>query len=162
MKLVYRPMRPEDKMFVVASWLASFRRSMHAGMIAMDDWSAVMVPQIDRVLARPRVRVLVAADPTETDRVADLFGYLVWEERPGQPVPLVYYCYIKHAYRRSGLARGLMKAARIDTTKPFDYVCQTQAVGYLRDAGKLAHARWRPMLGRYSNERQIQEHEDHP
>jgi len=159
MRIVYRRMKPDDRAFVVNSWLRSFRRAPSAGLIAMGRWSAVMVPEIEDILDRPRVRVLVAADPTATDHVADLFGHLVWEDDEHGGLPLVYYCYVKHAYRGSGLARGLMNKAGIDPTSAFPYVCQTQAVSYLRDAGKLPHARWRPLLGR-SNERNQHEREE--
>lgn len=170
-------MQPEDRDFVVATWCASFRRSAYAGLVAMDDWFDVMTPQLEKIIDRPRVHVLVIADPTETDRIADLFGHLVWEDgvqeveravvgstltikRP-QPdphlLPLVYFCYVKQDYRGHGFARGLMRAAAIDPSKPFNYVCQTHASTSMREKGKLPSANWRPLLGRYTNERKQHE-----
>jgi hypothetical protein len=155
-RIHHRPMQPGDRRFVVASWTSSYRRSPHAGLIDDDDWWAVMSAQVEKVLARPGVRVVVAADPTETDGVADLFGYLVWEPpAPTRREPLVFYCYVKQGYRwdpdskhNPRIASGLFKAAGIDPRAPFLFVCNTQAVTYLSEAGKLPRATWRPLLGR--------------
>lgn len=161
MRLVVRKMRPEDRDFVIGTWLHSYRRAPAAGLIAMDDWQAVMSPQLGKILDRPRVHVLVVADGDRGGaELADLFGHLVFEDLVGQPLPLVYFAYVKHAYRRSGLARSLMRAAGIDPTSAFPYVCETKAVQYLREAGKLPRARWCPLLGRQPNQpNQEREHE---
>jgi GNAT superfamily N-acetyltransferase len=161
MRIVIRRMRPEDRAFVVSSWVASFRRSPHAGMISMESWRDVMTAEVERVLARPRVKVLVVSDADAVDHLADLIGHLVWQEpsTAAEP-PLVFFTYVKHGYRGNGFARRLFRVAGIDPTSPFNYVCQTRAAASLAEAGKLPRARWRPLLGR-SNERSPQhERED--
>ncbi len=126
-------------------------------MIDMDDWSDVMVPQIEKRLDNPRNQVLVVADPTSTDNIANLFGHLVWRPAEGDMPPLIYFCYVKKDHRGNGFARGLLKAAGIDPTGPYNYVCRTYALIGLYDAGKMPRASWRPLLGRQEYERKEQD-----
>lgn len=125
----------------------------------MADWHEFMTRTIGGILARPHVRVLVAADADATDHVADLFGWLVWMAREGQP-PLVFYAYVKHAFRfdprtSTGprIASRLFRHAGIDPKERFDFACQTHIVGSLKAAGKIRNAEWRPLAGRFPNER---------
>ncbi len=104
--------------------------------------------QIGRILDRPRTQAWLVADADVTDGVADLIGHLVYED---DPVPLVYFCYVKHDWRGNGFARGLLRAAEIDIARPFNYVCHTYMTDNLLKAGKMRHANWRPLLGRYGD-----------
>ena len=149
MRVVYRPMRPDERGFVISSWLLSYRKSMSAGIVPMDRWWEIMEPVVARYLARSRV--IVAADPTETTRTADLFGHVVYETPPGR-LPFVWYVYVKHDYRRNGLARGLLRTAGITVDTPIHYGCRTPVLTRLHEAGKLPRAEWRPLLGRVTQE----------
>lgn len=142
-----------DRLFVVDSWVASFRDAFTAGLIQVEDWYAVMIPQINKVLDKPDVRTVVASMPG-VDRVADLLGFVVAE--PEGPVPLVYYVFVKEHYRRGGrgriwggpgVGRGLFGAIGVDPARPFNYVCSTPMCRTLER--KIPMARWRPLLGRF-------------
>jgi hypothetical protein len=133
------------------SWISSYRRSPHAGLVAMDDWHGVMEMTITKIIDRPDVRVLVAADCETGDGMSDLFGWLAW--MPHAEGPLVFFCYCKHAYRRAGIATRLFQHARIDPRGRFSYACLTHVVGSLSAAGKIPRAKWRPLLGRFPEER---------
>jgi hypothetical protein len=174
MKLAIRPADAGDRAFIAASWSTSAGRPAQVvGILTRDAWRTAVWSSVPEVLDRPGVRALVAADPTEDTRRADLFGFLVWEPaacavtpdpRTRQPVyrraaagplPLVWFCYVKAGYRfdrasthNARIASGLFRAAGIDPRSPFPYVCDTRFVGRLRDAGKLPAAQWRPELGR--------------
>jgi hypothetical protein len=157
-KLVIRPMHATDRTFVVESWISSYRRSPHAGLISMGAWHEVMTATIDAILARPGVQVLVAADADAAAGESDLFGWLAW--MPHEDGPYVFFVYVKHAARydtasRTGprIATRLFQHARIDPRGRFSYACLTHVVGSLSAAGKIPRAKWRPLLGRFPEER---------
>ncbi len=143
-----------DRHFVVDGWVSTYRDAYTAGLIQVEDWYGVMIPQIDKVLAKPDVRVTVAALAGATDRVADLLGFIVadTEESP----PLVYYVLVKEHYRRAGrgrlwngpgIGRSLFAAIGIDPAQPFNHVCSTPMCRTLER--KIPMARWRPLFGRF-------------
>lgn len=156
MTIAYRIADALDRPFVVSGWSASYRTSHTAGLIAMDDWENVMHAQIAKVLDRPTTTTLVAFDPNEMDRVADLAGFLVFD-RAGLS-PLVHYCYVRGPRRKNGVARGLFRIARIDPTKPFMYTCTTATSYHVVKAGKIPLARWEPLTARYGNQNQGEQH----
>lgn len=159
--VVYRPAElgtaespGPDRLFVKDGWLGSYRDAYTAGLIQVEDWYPVMIPQLDKVLAKPDVRVTVAAIAGTPDRVADLLGFIVadLEETPA----LVYYVFVKEHYRRAGrgriwggpgIGRGLFDAIGVDPTQPFNYVCSTPMCRRLER--KIPMARWRPLDGRF-------------
>lgn len=173
MRIVSRNMRDEDRDFVIGNWLSSYRRSPHAGLISMPTWRAVMGPELAGILAREQVRTIVIDDVEESTRTVNLLGFVVWQlghfefdtERRAvwkDHPPLVYFAYVKHGHRGHGLLRVLLRAAGMSMASRFDYVCQTHAAIRLCEAGKLPNARWRPLLGRYANERNDHEREAEP
>jgi GNAT superfamily N-acetyltransferase len=142
--LAYRPAVAADMPLVVGSWLDSFRTAHAAGLIAMDDWRAVMEPQIEKLLARPGAVVFVAHRPGEdAEHRADLYGWIAAEP----DIALVHYVYVKHSYRRMGLARGLLGAAGIKLAEPFEFSCKTAVVRELQR--KIPRARWNPLAARF-------------
>lgn len=157
--IAYRIADAIDRPFVRSGWSASFRTSHTAGLIAMDDWERVMHPQIDRLLDWPSTVTLVAYDPAETDRVADLAGFLCYDRERGA-APLVHYCYVRTTRRHSGVARGLFRISRIDPASRFLYTCSTAATASLARAGKLPLAKWSPLAARF-NERLDTNQEKH-
>jgi hypothetical protein len=140
--------------FIANGWVDSYKAADSAGMIQIDDFFRVMIPQVTRAMQRPDVRTMVAAAAGGEPGVTDLVGFIVadTEEKP----PLVYYVYTKAAYRRggrgriwegSGVARALFEAIGVDPGAPFRYVCKTAMVSVL--ARKIPMARWQPLLGRF-------------
>jgi GNAT superfamily N-acetyltransferase len=148
--VTYRPGEAEELGFIVSSWQKSFRTAYAAGLIQMTDWADVMEPQLCKVLARPAVRVWVAANPHTEDRRLDVHGWIAVEHDPDGAIdrepPLIHYCYVKQAYRRMGLATGLVKAAGIDTSVEFHYTCKTPVVTKIA----LPCGRWRPLRARFA------------
>lgn len=180
MRLIVRPMRPrvaprtpdsppDDQSFVVESWIASFRH--RPPIVAVGDWHGVMSLAISKILARPEVKVIMAADADAEPGIADLLGWMAYETRaveraydegkreyryrrvppaeraPGMD-PLVWYVNVKADYRGHGIARRLFSTAGIDPRDRFHFVCETRAVGQLTAAGKIPRATLRPNLGR--------------
>lgn len=139
--ITHRPFEPDDRNFIVNSWVASYRDSDTAGMIQVDDWYAVMIPQVNKVLAKPDVETIVACGQSDTSH---LYGFICFD-RADNP-PLVYYVFVKSAYRRNGIAKGLFDAAGIRPDSVFHYVCSTPWASRLER--KMPLARWMPRRGR--------------
>lgn len=101
--------------FVLGGWSSSLKHARDAGMITSDDWIGVMHQQIAKICARPEARVFVAADQV-------LIGFIA-----GEPAErIVYYCFVKEAYRRNGVARSLFEALGVDPRARFAYPVMTR------------------------------------
>jgi len=133
--------------FIVHSWVSSYQHAHAAGMIAVEDWFHVMIPQVDKLLRRPNVHTLVAYETDDPDRMADLYGFIAFDatSRP----PIVFYVFVKEASRRFGVARGLFHAAGIDPKKPFVYACTTGIVSRIAYDRKIPLAKWDPLTARF-------------
>lgn len=159
--VVYRPAElgtheapGPDRLFVVDAWVATYRDAYTAGLIQVEDWYEVMLPQVGKALARPDVRTVVAAADGAEPGIADLLGFVTADT--AEYLPLVYYVFVKEHYRRAGrgrlwggpgIARGLFAAIGVDPVKPFNYVCSTPTCRILQR--KIPLARWQPQLGRF-------------
>ena len=154
---------PSDLPLVLDNWLQSYRKSHAAGLIAMDQWSEVMTPQLERILARPGVEVLVAFRPGAAVG-SDVYGWLAlerdflvlksrfvrgaWENTLGpSDLPLVHFVYTLKIYRERGIASALLLAAGIGREDPFLYTCKTGISTRL--AKKYPRADWEPFVARY-------------
>ncbi len=150
MTIDYRRALPRDREFVISTWSSSYKDSHSAGMITDEDWPSVMHVQIGKTIDRPDCTVIVACDSTARDHIADLYGFIAADSS----VPLVWYVYVKSAYRRLGIARGLYAAAGIDPAAAHSWACKTAVAAHLAKpvneggAGKIPHARFDPKLGR--------------
>lgn len=133
MTIAYRPAEIEDAQFVVSTWSRGFKESRSAGMIADEDWPRVMHPQIQKVLSRPGVQTIVAYENTDP---SFLYGWICGT--PGTALPVVFFTYVKEAYRRAGYARGLFAALGVDPAKRFYYTCWTPVISKLDGAIPLA------------------------
>lgn len=163
MSFAIRPADAGDRTFIIQNWLDSYRTAFSAGLIAMEDWYKVMWPQVEKVLDRPGVRTLVAHETDETERVADLYGFITFDpamrhllgrDKRATILPTVVYVYVKGSHRRWGYARKLFAAAGIDPRSEFVYVCDTEATKRLRM--KIPNAKWAPLSARFphtTNER---------
>ena len=143
--LAYRPADDRDRRFIVDAWVSSFRTAHSAGMIAMEDWRAVMWPQVEKMLERPDVISTVAYETDDKDRLADLYGFIAADVEMSPP--LILYVYVKEAYRKTGIARGLFKSIGVDPSKPFHYACKTHIVRTVER--KIPMAKWQPLLARF-------------
>lgn len=150
----YRAATEDDRVFVRATWSSSYKNAHAAGMIASEDWPDVMHRQIDKLLARPGARAIVAYDRA---RPTFLYGHIVGDVTG--PVPIVFYVYVKEPYRstpraeggaRSGPrhARGLFEALGVDPARPFVYACKTAVISLL--TSKIPRARFVPAAARYT------------
>jgi len=175
---VIRKATPQDLRFVVKTWLDSYRASHTAGLLSLTphlepcahcgNWvdygyHAVMAKIIRRILERPGVEVLVAANPRALPP-NDLHGYIIVERDVKVPfyrpphyalelrdtdAPLVHYVLVKKIYRNFKLARALFEAAGVDPTKPFLSTCTTPISESIRKAHKIPGNEWSPLCVRF-------------
>lgn len=103
--------------FVLSGWSSSSKDSREAGMITAEDWVDVMHVQIAKIVARPECRVLVAHGEPGV-----YLGFIAGE--PDERI--VYFCYVKSLYRRSGIARALFESLGIDPRGRFAYPMNTR------------------------------------
>lgn len=97
---VIRPLREEERAFVLAAWLKSYR---NAPLMRLVDNRTYYVKQAENIIAMlENSRCFVAADP-EDDTV--LWGFIVVE------FDFCHYVYVKHLMRHHGIARTLWQAA---------------------------------------------------
>jgi len=135
------------------------------------DFSAVMEVTLARLLQRPGLTTWVAHNPRERPP-HDLYGYLVsetganlpryvfgGEEQPRLEVkyatePMVHFVFVKHLYRKMGIARALFQVAGIDPAEPFLYTCKTSNLSKLEQAGKLSREKhsWFPLSVRFAKQ----------
>ena len=141
-----------ERRFCIDAWLKSMKSSHAAGLIDAYQWYAVMIPQLDRIWARPGVRTMIAYNPeTRPGDAAGLLGFICAE--PDSAPPLVYYVSVKEAYRRMGIAQKLFKAIGISPTKRFDYACKTAVLSYPSTlVEKVPLAKWNPVGARYDRD----------
>lgn len=170
-----------DLTFVVKSWLSSYRTSKSNGLLSLEplsvhcptcheaigyDYESVMNYVIRRILARPGVQILLAANPRERPPL-DLHGFVIVEEGANVPtyrppryqlevqtatVPLVHYVYVKKIYRGLGLARALFAKAGVDPQQRFLYTCSTPLSVQIEKAHKVPLAEWTPACVRFAKE----------
>lgn len=170
-----RDMRPDDRRFVIKSWIDSYKSSKSAGILMNQpfevggvayDFEAVMGATIGRLLDVEGVHVLVASNPLVLPP-KDVHGFLVYELRPqitsyrppsyvrerhSSPLPLIHYVFMKKIYRGFGIARALLRAAGIKPDEPFLYSCSTAISEQIKKANKIPRAQWEPSCARYLKE----------
>ena len=143
----------QDRQFIVDSWVRSYRSSKYAGFIQMKRWFPIMIEEISALVSDPRVCVFVAYDPSDADRIADIYGWCCTEIAPVDVGiayrTLVHYIFVKGPYRRRGIGRALLEQAIGDLRKPFAYSCSTdmlESIGVRRIA---PYAVFDPLPGRH-------------
>lgn len=114
-----------DMPFIFDTWVESFRLAHAAGPIPMDMYRNIYREVIKRVLQFPGVLCTVAFNaeiPSQT------IGYVV----AGGWAPMtVHYLFVKHWFRRNGLARELMKQVGLERGAPFAFSFKSRVVGEL-------------------------------
>lgn len=158
MRLAFRPATSDsDKRFVLSSWLDASRTSYSSGLIQMQDWYAVMWPQLEKARTRDGMQTLVAYEATDPDF---LYGFIV-ADPSDQRVPdgdsvhyhpgLVLFVFVKQNFRREGIARRLFAEVGIDPNGRFIYGCNTKTASKL--SSKVPQARFAPLVARFPKEK---------
>lgn len=143
--IAFRQAKPDDRFFVIDAWIQSYRTSRSAGILSMESWRPVMWPQIERILDMEGTETLVAYETEEESRYADLYGFISFNVSVKPPI--VFYAYVKQAYRKAGIARRLFGEAGINPESRFTYACKTGIVHELER--KIPFARHNNLVARF-------------
>ena len=96
---IIRKALPEDISFIYSSWLKSFRYGATANKLVRTDIFFTNYREVlDSILARSLTLVACLPDSPEV-----ILGYMVYEE------DIIHYCFIKHSFRRLGIASRLLE-----------------------------------------------------
>lgn len=102
LEIKIRPPDLSDTGLIFNSWLKSYRNSDFAkhqcNAVYFGSYKLIVQQLISRSL------VYVACDPKDYTHV---YGYIVYEELPKNNL-LLHYVYVKHTYRKMGVAQKLL------------------------------------------------------
>lgn len=148
MRLTLRPADcadMSDRSFIISTWSSSYKESRYAGIISDEDWGTVMHPQFEKHLDRDDTRAIIACDRNDGSQ---FYGWIAGNilER----TPVVFFVYVKIAYRRVGIARRLFEALGVDPQRRFVYPCGMSIAIDL--AHKIPLAKLNPNGLRYTRE----------
>lgn len=106
-----RQATPDDLRFVRDSWFESYRRGGFAPEIGFDLFSEGQRRLIDHltdVEDRPAIiRVAYALNAPD-----EILGWICWEHATDGNQQVLHYVYVKNAYRKMGIAEGLIDRAK--------------------------------------------------
>lgn len=121
--MITRGLRPDDHAFLFDSWLRSFRASHESGPYPPDLYYPAVRTAVERILARPTARVLVAEDET-TDVI---LGYVVHEpgwqrwsrrRRELEVYHVAHYAFVRELARGKGIGKYLLLMAGVKRDWP--------------------------------------------
>lgn len=108
----------EDASFIFNSWLKSYRKSAFANIVCSTVYFSEHHKVIEKLLQSCDVYVACnVEDPSQ------LYGYVVSEKKDG--VDIIHYVYVKHTFRKLGIAKTLYKRIR-DNNSACIYTHHTQ------------------------------------
>ncbi len=128
---VVRPATRNDAAFVASSWLRSYREAPAAVAVPSRTYFYWHHRVIEVLLGRSAV--LVACDPRRPDTIV---GWACAEAMEGALV--LHYVYVKHSFRRAGVARALVRALQASepgSEQVFATHATRKSFRLMRDAG---------------------------
>lgn len=123
-QITFRQPSETDLPFIFSSWLKSFRNSNFAKNISNDTY----YPEHHRIIEDifKISTVLLACDKSN---VENIYGYIVAAKLDNMFT--IHYVYVKHTYRRMGLAGLLIEAFPHDPSEPAYYTHDTYMANVL-------------------------------
>lgn len=107
-EVVIRQYNSEDKNFVIASWLKSYRHgSYFAKRISSTIYYKFHHAVAERIIAR--ANITIACDPVDPSVI---FGYMISEKFEDKDV--IHFTYIKSAFRGMGVGKSILEACNIN------------------------------------------------
>lgn len=113
LRITIREYQSDDTAFIFSSWLRSFKTSFFAKDIANKVYFWHQHKLIENIVSEGG-KILVACDPEDTSVV---YGWIVYSHLSRHGLPCLHYIYVKQSFRGLGMAKALVKAAKIDTSK---------------------------------------------
>lgn len=123
-QITFRQPTEADLPFIFSSWLKSFRNSNFAKNILNNTYYSEHHRIIEEILKISTV--LLACDKSN---VENIYGYIVAAKLDNMFT--IHYVYVKHTYRRMGLAGLLIGAFQLDPREPAYYTHDTHMANIL-------------------------------
>lgn len=114
-----RPAIQEDVPFIFNAWLRSYRTSDFARNIDSKIYYSEQHNLIERLLQKSETLVIVS----ETDST-QIYGFICSTKTDG--ILTIHYLYVKHSFRKLGLARSLLQVAKHDPSIASVYTHETK------------------------------------
>jgi hypothetical protein len=132
-----REFAPGDLAFIFSTWLRDLRDA-DPGPMPDDLWFPAHRSLLERIMAKPEVRVLMAV---AADRPDEILGYVVAE-----PSEVVYWTFVrKGPLRGKGLAKMLLEAVSCPPSTPGAWTTALSKIRLrLPGRGRLVRPRLRP------------------
>lgn len=108
----------EDVSFIFNSWLKSFRTAPCSISIHNNIYYSEHHKLIERILRS--FDVIIAADKEDPTHI---YGFIVAGKV--QDITTIHYLYVKHTFRRLGIAKALLAHFEIPNNEPFFYTHET-------------------------------------
>lgn len=124
--LQLRSVTNEDVPFIFNSWLKSYRET---GLLCKNVSNTIYFDNHHKILQRIVQKAVIMVACAESDP-SQIYGYMVAERVEGFLV--VHYAYVKHSFRKLGIATAMLKEFGHDITKAS---CFTH---YTKSSEKLA------------------------
>lgn len=124
-----REPRSTDQGYIASTWLRSITHNTRRRTR-----QAKVSGGIDRVLDHASTAVLVACRELEPDRIV---GWVCWAKIPAARV--VHYLYVRDSWRREGVAKELMRAAKLDDSRPLMYTHKGPAAHWAAPKYQATH-----------------------
>lgn len=141
--IIVRDERPEDRNFILSSWLRTYRRF---SPFTRNISSPIFYEWHEKVIKRLFQRGAVAHVAALKDDDMVVLGYLVIEgvDQLAGINPIIHFALVKEAFHNAGVMRTLLYAARIDLKEPTEYTHHTYDIEPI--LGKYPKLRYNPYL----------------
>lgn len=123
--ILYRPAIEEDRPFIFNSWLKAFRKGTLSANVDNSIYYTNHHSLVERILSKSKTIICCNSDDPSI-----IYGYVTYQEVDGQFV--LHFVYVKHIYRKLGLARQLLAETGHDFNLLGCYTHQTN-VGIVKE-----------------------------
>lgn len=100
-----RPFAEKDFNFIMSTWLKSYKSSEFAHSIPNEVYYTQHQNLIYNILKHSTNSISILCSPDDDDQI---IGYIVYNTE----IPLIFYTYVKHAFRKYGVGRILFTGVR--------------------------------------------------
>jgi GNAT superfamily N-acetyltransferase len=113
--IAVREVNADDINFILSSWTKSYRHSYFAQKIP----NGIYFDEHKKVIAKSLLssKVFVACLEEEPDQI---LGYICFDSNKYRGILVVHYLFVKHLYRRFGVGKKLIAAAKEDARHKTD------------------------------------------